>query len=73
MTVSSMAKPIFTQSNLVTRKVETSDPKELDEKHLKEELGYDDALNYKDPEFKKKFRAATKVSRVELVTGIDGD
>jgi NADPH-dependent curcumin reductase CurA len=27
---------------------------------LKEELGYDDALNYKDPEFEKKFRAATK-------------
>lgn len=28
---------------------------------LKEELGFDDALNYKDPEFAKKFRAATKV------------
>lgn len=27
---------------------------------LKEELGFDDALNYKDPEFAKKFRAATK-------------
>ncbi|OAL45435.1 NAD(P)-binding protein [Pyrenochaeta sp. DS3sAY3a] len=27
---------------------------------LKEELGFDDALNYKDPDFKKKFRAATK-------------
>ncbi|KAH7068497.1 hypothetical protein FB567DRAFT_541187 [Paraphoma chrysanthemicola] len=27
---------------------------------LKEELGFDDALNYKDPEFTKKFRAATK-------------
>ncbi|KAF1829095.1 NAD(P)-binding protein [Decorospora gaudefroyi] len=27
---------------------------------LKEELGFDDALNYKDPEFQKKFRAATK-------------
>lgn len=28
---------------------------------LKEELGFDDALNYKDPDFGKKFRAATKV------------
>lgn len=28
---------------------------------LKEELGFDDALNYKDKEFFKKFRAATKV------------
>lgn len=27
---------------------------------LKEELGFDDALNYKDPDFAKKFRAATK-------------
>ncbi|CAA9964595.1 hypothetical protein PTNB73_05783 [Pyrenophora teres f. teres] len=27
---------------------------------LKEELGFDDALNYKDPDFQKKFRAATK-------------
>ncbi|KAF2009797.1 NADP-dependent leukotriene B4 12-hydroxydehydrogenase [Aaosphaeria arxii CBS 175.79] len=27
---------------------------------LKEELGFDDALNYKDPEFASKFRAATK-------------
>jgi NADPH-dependent curcumin reductase CurA len=27
---------------------------------LKEELGFDEALNYKDPEFVKKFRAATK-------------
>ncbi|KAJ9617066.1 hypothetical protein H2200_000787 [Cladophialophora chaetospira] len=27
---------------------------------LKEELGFDDALNYKDKEFSKKFRAATK-------------
>ena len=27
---------------------------------LKEELGFDDALNYKDPQFKEKFRAATK-------------
>ncbi|EDU50818.1 NADP-dependent oxidoreductase [Pyrenophora tritici-repentis] len=27
---------------------------------LKEELGFDEALNYKDPEFQKKFRAATK-------------
>lgn len=27
---------------------------------LKEELGFDEALNYKDPEFTKKFRAATK-------------
>ncbi|KAF2277472.1 NAD(P)-binding protein [Westerdykella ornata] len=27
---------------------------------LKEELGFDEALNYKDPEFEKKFRAATK-------------
>jgi NADPH-dependent curcumin reductase CurA len=27
---------------------------------LKSELGYDDALNYKDPQFAKKFRAATK-------------
>lgn len=27
---------------------------------LKEELGFDDALNYKDPDFVKKFRAATK-------------
>lgn len=26
---------------------------------LKEELGFDNALNYKDPDFKKKFRAAT--------------
>src|ERR1700759_5207506 len=29
---------------------------------LKEELGFDGALNYKDKEFFKKFRAATKVS-----------
>ncbi|KAF1999412.1 NAD(P)-binding protein [Amniculicola lignicola CBS 123094] len=29
-------------------------------KWLKEELGFDDALNYKDPDFKNKFRAATK-------------
>jgi NADPH-dependent curcumin reductase CurA len=29
-------------------------------KWLKEELGFDDALNYKDPQFKDKFRAATK-------------
>ncbi|KAJ4287343.1 hypothetical protein N0V90_012741 [Kalmusia sp. IMI 367209] len=29
-------------------------------KWLKEELGFDEALNYKDPEFKEKFRAATK-------------
>lgn len=29
-------------------------------KWLKEELGFDYALNYKDPEFAKKFRAATK-------------
>ncbi|KAF2133052.1 NADP-dependent leukotriene B4 12-hydroxydehydrogenase [Dothidotthia symphoricarpi CBS 119687] len=27
---------------------------------LKEELGFDEALNYKDPEFAKKFKAATK-------------
>jgi NADPH-dependent curcumin reductase CurA len=27
---------------------------------LKDELGFDEALNYKDPEFTKKFRAATK-------------
>lgn len=27
---------------------------------LKEELGFDDALNYKDPDFRKKFREATK-------------
>ncbi|KAF9699440.1 hypothetical protein EKO04_002664 [Ascochyta lentis] len=27
---------------------------------LKEELGFDEALNYKDPQFKDKFRAATK-------------
>ena len=27
---------------------------------LKEELGFDDALDYKDPDFKKKFREATK-------------
>ncbi|KAF1912233.1 hypothetical protein BDU57DRAFT_482435 [Ampelomyces quisqualis] len=27
---------------------------------LKEELGFDEALNYKDPDFTKKFRAATK-------------
>lgn len=27
---------------------------------LKEELGFDEALNYKDPAFKEKFRAATK-------------
>lgn len=31
-------------------------------KWLTEELGFDAALNYKDPEFSKKFRAATKVS-----------
>lgn len=30
-------------------------------KWLKEELGFDEALNYKDPEFTKKFRDATKV------------
>lgn len=29
-------------------------------KWLKEELGFDDALNYKDPDFAAKFRAATK-------------
>ncbi|KAF2874893.1 hypothetical protein BDV95DRAFT_486579 [Massariosphaeria phaeospora] len=29
-------------------------------KWLKEELGFDDALNYKDPDFAKKFRTATK-------------
>jgi len=29
---------------------------------LKEELGFDAALNYKDKDFFKKFRAATKVS-----------
>lgn len=29
-------------------------------KFLREELGFDDALDYKDPEFEKKFRAATK-------------
>ncbi|KAF2705338.1 NADP-dependent leukotriene B4 12-hydroxydehydrogenase [Pleomassaria siparia CBS 279.74] len=29
-------------------------------KWLKEELGFDEALNYKDPEFAKNFRAATK-------------
>ena len=29
---------------------------------LKEELGFDDALNYKDPDFAKKFYAATTVS-----------
>ena len=28
---------------------------------LKEDLGFDDALNYKDPDFRKKFKAATKV------------
>lgn len=28
---------------------------------LTEELGFDSALNYKDPDFFKKFRAATKV------------
>lgn len=33
-------------------------------KWLKEELGFDEALNYKDPEFASKFRAATKVSLV---------
>jgi NADPH-dependent curcumin reductase CurA len=33
-------------------------------KWLKEELGFDDALNYKDPDFAAKFRAATKVSLV---------
>jgi NADPH-dependent curcumin reductase CurA len=39
-------------------------------KWLKEELGFDDALNYKDPDFAKKFRAATKVSSVQnLVDG----
>lgn len=30
-------------------------------KWLKKDLGFDDALNYKDPEFPKKFREATKV------------
>lgn len=29
-------------------------------KWLKKELGFDEALNYKDPDFTKKFRAATK-------------
>ena len=29
---------------------------------LKQELGFDDALNYKDKEFAKKFKEATKVS-----------
>lgn len=29
---------------------------------LKQKLGFDAALNYKDPDFAKKFRAATKVS-----------
>lgn len=36
---------------------------------LKGELGFDDALNYKDLEFSKKFREATKVC---LVVGVDG-
>lgn len=31
---------------------------------LKDELGFDEALNYKDPDFAKKFRAATKVRRI---------
>ena len=29
---------------------------------LKHELGFDDALNYKDKDFQKKFRVATKVT-----------
>jgi NADPH-dependent curcumin reductase CurA len=31
---------------------------------LKHELGFDDALNYKDPNFAKKFRASTKVTHL---------
>ncbi len=30
-------------------------------KWLKDDLGFDDALNYKDPDFRKKFKEATKV------------
>ena len=33
---------------------------------LKQELGFDDALNYKDKDFSKKFRAATKVKNRRL-------
>jgi NADPH-dependent curcumin reductase CurA len=36
---------------------------------LKEELGFDEALNYKDKEFFKKFRAATKVGVDILAMG----
>ena len=32
---------------------------------LKEELGFDDALNYKDKDFAKKFREATKVRSLQ--------
>lgn len=34
---------------------------------LKSELGFDEALNYKDKDFAKKFRAATKVSNTSMV------
>lgn len=34
---------------------------------LKEELGFDDALNYKDKDFAKKFRDSTKVCYLRLV------
>lgn len=36
---------------------------------LKQELGFDEALNYKDPDFAKKFRAATKVRPCSSLTG----
>lgn len=32
---------------------------------LKEELGFDQALNYKDPDFARKFKSATPVSHLE--------
>ena len=38
---------------------------------LKEELGFDDALNYKDKDFFKKFRAATMVSHVNVLVAME--
>lgn len=36
---------------------------------LKADLGFDDALNYKDPNFAKNFRKATSVCRMGLLDG----
>lgn len=39
LTVPLLAKPLFTTSNLIPRKVETSEPQELTEEYLKSEVG----------------------------------